>query len=162
MTDAASSAGSVRKMVLPCSNPSKKRLPSFCGETVNVFAAGRTDTGVHALGQVAHFDISRSAEPDTVRDAINFYLKPAAVVVLNAEIAATDFHARFSARERSYLYRITNRRVPLALDRDRSWWIPVPLDAQAMADAATVLTGRHDFTTFRASICQAKVAGQNP
>lgn len=134
----------------------EQAIARFCGETVKVFAAGRTDTGVHALGQVAHFDLSRTAEADTVRDAINFYLKPAAVVVLKAETAPTDFHARFSARERFYLYRITNRRVPPALDRGRTWWIPIPLDAQAMADAATVLTGRHDFTTFRASICQAR------
>lgn len=128
----------------------------FCGETVTVFAAGRTDAGVHALEQVAHIDLAREAEPDTVRDAINFYLKPAAVAVLAAERVEDDFHARFSARERHYLYRIVNRRAPLALEQGRAWWVPVALDAAAMQDAAQVLVGRHDFTSFRAAECQAK------
>ncbi len=127
----------------------------FSGEAVNVFAAGRTDAGVHALGQVAHFDIERHSSPRTVRDAINFYLKPAKVVVVNAEAVPQDFHARFSARERSYLYRITNRRAPLALERGRTWWVPTPLDEALMADAARHLLGHHDFTSFRASNCQA-------
>lgn len=133
----------------------ERAITGFCGETVNVFGAGRTDAGVHALGQVAHFDIDRGARPDTVRNALNFHLKPAAVAVVKAETVQADFHARFSARERSYLYRITNRRAPLALARGRTWWVPTPLDVPAMAAAARVLIGRHDFTSFRASICQA-------
>jgi len=130
-------------------------IARFCGETVNVFAAGRTDAGVHALGQVAHFDIGRDADAKTVRDAINYHMKPAPVVVVNAEPVSNDFHARFSARERSYHYRITNRRAPPALQRGRTWWVPTPLDEKRMADAAQHLVGHHDFTSFRASICQA-------
>jgi len=133
----------------------ERAVVGFCGENVNIFAAGRTDAGVHALGQVAHFDIDRDARPETVRDALNFHLKPEPVAVLKAEAVQSDFHARFSARERAYLYRITNRRAPLALERGRTWWVPTPLDIPAMADAARVLVGRHDFTSFRASICQA-------
>ncbi len=130
-------------------------IARFCNETVTVFAAGRTDAGVHALGQVAHFDIDRDFRAKTVRDAINYHLKPAAVVVVQAESVADDFHARFSARERCYLYRITNRRAPPALQRGRTWWVPTPLDETLMADAARHLVGHHDFTSFRASICQA-------
>ena len=133
----------------------ERAVAGFCGQNVNVFAAGRTDAGVHALGQVAHFDIDRDARPETVRNALNFHLKPEPVAVLNAEAVSSDFHARFSARQRVYLYCITNRRAPLALERGRTWWVPTPLDIPAMADAARVLVGRHDFTSFRASICQA-------
>jgi tRNA pseudouridine38-40 synthase len=133
----------------------EEAIERFCGERVTVFAAGRTDAGVHALGQVAHFDLAREAEADTVRDAINFHLRPAAVAVLAAERAADDFHARFSAIGRAYLYRIANRRAPLVLDRGRAWWVPVPLDARAMHEAAQRLIGRHDFSSFRAAECQA-------
>ena len=133
----------------------EEAIVRFCGQTVSVFGAGRTDAGVHALGQVAHFDLSRDFEPDTVRDAINFHLKPASVVLLSAEAVDSEFNARLSARQRRYRYRIVNRRPPLALDRGRCWWVSVPLDADAMDKAAKVLVGHHDFTTFRASICQA-------
>lgn len=133
----------------------EEAIARFCGEAVTVFGAGRTDAGVHALGQVAHFDIGRDASPKTVRDAINYHLKPARIAVVNAERVSQDFHARFSARERSYLYRITNRRARPALDRGRTWWVPTPLDETLMAKAARELIGRHDFTSFRASICQA-------
>jgi tRNA pseudouridine38-40 synthase len=130
---------------------------AFCGERAAVFGAGRTDSGVHALGQVAHVDIARDSEPDTVRDALNFYLRrrDVPVVVLAAEAAAPDFHARFSAKEREYLYRIVNRRAPLALERGRAWHVIAPLDAGAMHAAAQVLVGKHDFTSFRAAACQA-------
>jgi tRNA pseudouridine38-40 synthase len=128
----------------------------FCGETVTVQGAGRTDAGVHALGQVAHLDLAKETDADTVRDALNAHLKPAAVAVLAAEAVAGDFHARFSALERGYRYRIVNRRAPLALDRGRAWFVPQPLDAAAMHDAAQALLGNHDFTSFRASECQAK------
>jgi len=128
----------------------------FCGETVTAQGAGRTDAGVHALGQVAHIDLVRPADADTLRDALNAHLKPAAVAVLAAEVVADDFHARFSAVARAYRYRIVNRRARLALDRGRAWFVPQPLDAAAMHDAAQALIGHHDFTSFRASACQAK------
>ncbi|MEQ8193939.1 MAG: tRNA pseudouridine(38-40) synthase TruA [Rhodospirillales bacterium] len=128
----------------------------FCGETVNAYAAGRTDAGVHALGQVAHVDIEKETAADTVRDALNFHMKPRPVVILHAEAVGEDFHARFSARERAYLYRIVNRRSPLALDHKRAWWVPVALDHDAMHEAAQVLVGHHDFTSFRATQCQAQ------
>ena len=128
----------------------------FCGDAVAVHGAGRTDAGVHARGQVAHFDLARDAACDTVRDAVNFHLRPAPVAVLAVKPVDGDFHARFSAVERVYEYRILNRRPPPALDRDRVWWIPRSLNAPAMATAATVLVGRHDFSTFRAAQCQAR------
>jgi tRNA pseudouridine38-40 synthase len=127
----------------------------FCGETVTAHAAGRTDAGVHALGQVVHVDIVKPATTDTLRDAVNHHLRPATIAVLSAEAAADDFHARFSAVRRSYLYRIVNRRAPLTLDAGRAWWVPTPLDAGAMHAAAQILVGKHDFTSFRASECQA-------
>ncbi len=128
----------------------------FCGERVLVEGAGRTDAGVHALGQVAHFDLAKETTADTVMKAVNFHLKPAPVAVLAAEAMPGDFHARFSAVKRAYLYRIVNRRAPLALERGRAWFVPQPLDAMAMHDAAQLLVGHHDFTSFRASECQAK------
>ncbi len=131
-------------------------IARFSGETVTTIAAGRTDAGVHALGQVIHFDLARRSKPDTVRDALNFHLKPAPVAVLAAEVVNGDFHARFSACARAYLYRITNRRPPPTLERGRTWWVSVPLDEMAMAQAAQLLVGEHDFTTFRAVRCQAK------
>jgi tRNA pseudouridine38-40 synthase len=124
-------------------------------ETVAVQGAGRTDAGVHALAQVAHCDIAKEIAPEKLRDAINFHLKPAPIAVTAAEIAAPDFHARFSAIGRAYLYRIVNRRAPLTVDNSRAWRIGTPLDAAAMHEAAQVLVGNHDFTTFRASLCQA-------
>lgn len=125
------------------------------GERVTATGAGRTDSGVHASGQVAHFDLERSPEPETVRDALNFHLKPWPVAVLDAEVAPDGFHARFSATGRRYLYRIVCRRAPPALDRGRAWHVSRPLDAEAMAVGARSLIGRHDFTTFRAAECQA-------
>lgn len=134
----------------------EEAVRAFCGEAVTVHAAGRTDAGVHALGQVVHLDIARETSADTVRDALNFHLKPAPIAVLRAEAVGPDFHARFSATARAYLYRIVNRRAPLALDRGRAWHVLQPLDAEAMQAAAQVLVGRHDFTSFRAVLCQAK------
>jgi tRNA pseudouridine38-40 synthase len=129
---------------------------AFAGERTIVAGAGRTDAGVHALGQVAHIDLARDWEADTVRDALNAHLRPHPVAVLAAERAADDFDARFSAIRRHYLYRIVNRRADLALDQQRAWRVPRPLDSSAMHDAAQKLVGRHDFTTFRSSECQAK------
>jgi tRNA pseudouridine38-40 synthase len=131
-------------------------VQKFCQERVVVHAAGRTDAGVHALGQVAHLDLEKVVPPGKVRDAVSFHLKPLPVVILSAEIAADDFNARLKARRRSYLYRIVNRRAPLALDRGRAWHLGAPLNAAAMHEAAQVLVGRHDFTTFRAIQCQAR------
>ncbi len=128
---------------------------AMTGEEVRVHGAGRTDAGVHALGQVAHFDISRHFPPHRIRDGLNHHLRPAPVVVLEAREVDADFHARFSAVKRHYLYRILNRRSPPALDRERVWHVPRPLDAGVMHEAAQVLVGRHDFTTFRAAQCQA-------
>lgn len=130
-------------------------VAAFCGETVTVFSAGRTDAGVHATGQVAHLDIAKSASADTVRDAINFHLKPQPVVVLTAEAAGDDFHARFSATLRHYKYRILNRRSPPALEQGRVWHVGTPLDPGLMHEAAQRLVGKHDFTSFRAVACQA-------
>lgn len=130
-------------------------VQAFCGETVHVVAAGRTDAGVHARGQVAHCDLHRDVRAETLRDAVNFHLRPLPVAVLEAEAVGDDFHARFSARRRSYRYRICNRRAPPVLDRGHAWWMPRHLDADAMAAAAKELVGRHDFTTFRSSACQA-------
>jgi tRNA pseudouridine38-40 synthase len=131
-------------------------IAAFCGDGVDVRGAGRTDTGVHATGQVAHVDLAREWDTDTVRDAINAHLRPHPVAVLSAEVAADDFDARFSATRRHYLYRIINRRADLALDRGHAWRIGRPLDDAAMQAAAQRLVGKHDFTTFRASECQAK------
>ncbi len=130
----------------------------FCGETVTAIAAGRTDAGVHALGQVAQIDLAREVATDQLRDALNFHLKPLPVAVLTAERAPEGFHARFSAVLRRYRYRIVNRRAPLVLDAGRAWRVAQPLDAEAMHRAAQHLVGRHDFTSFRASLCQAQSA----
>ena len=129
---------------------------NFCQQRVDMVAAGRTDAGVHALGQVVHVDLPRDYRDDTVRDALNFHMKAQPVSVVAAERAADDFHARFSATGRAYLYRILSRRAPSPLLRTRVWWVPVALDAAAMHQAAQRLLGHHDFTTFRASECQAK------
>lgn len=134
----------------------EEAIGKFCGERVVVHGAGRTDAGVHALGQVAHFDLEKEVATDTVRAAINFHLKPAPIMLVDTEVAAPDFNARTHARRRTYLYRIVNRRAALALDKGRAWHVPQPLDTGAMHAAAQLLVGKHDFTTFRASLCQAR------
>jgi tRNA pseudouridine38-40 synthase len=131
-------------------------VAAFAGERVEVSGAGRTDAGVHALGQVTHLDLTRDWDDDSVRDAINFHLRPQPIAVLAAQHAAPDFDARFSATKRRYLYRIVNRRADLTLDHNRAWRVPRRLDAVAMHLAAQRLIGRHDFTTFRSTECQAK------
>jgi tRNA pseudouridine38-40 synthase len=133
-------------------------IASFTGETSMVQGAGRTDAGVHALGQVAHFDLTKDYETDTVRDALNAHLRPHSVAVLSAEKVAPEFDARRSAIRRHYLYRIANRRPDLTLDRLRAWRVPRRLDVEAMHAAAQRLVGKHDFTTFRSTECQAKSA----
>lgn len=134
----------------------EEAISAFCGETARLTCAGRTDAGVHALGQVAHVDLVKEAKPETVRDALNFHLRPHPVAVLRVERVSETFHARLSAKGRAYLYRIVNRRAPLALERGRAWHVAVPLDEAVMHRAAQALIGRHDFTTFRASLCQAR------
>jgi tRNA pseudouridine38-40 synthase len=131
-------------------------IKAFSGEEVVPRGAGRTDAGVHALGQVAHFDLAKDWEPGKVRDALNAQLRPDPISVLACERVAEDFDARFSAKARHYVYRIIDRRAPLALERDRAWGVFRALDAAAMHEAAQVLVGNHDFSTFRSAECQAK------
>jgi tRNA pseudouridine38-40 synthase len=134
----------------------EQAITAFSGETVVVKGAGRTDAGVHGLGQVAHIDLARERTPDVVRDAINANVRPHPISVISAEAVGDDFDARFSAIRRHYLYRILQRRAPPALDRGRVWWVSQALDVAAMHEAAQALVGKHDFTTFRSSQCQAK------
>ncbi|MGD0191116.1 MAG: tRNA pseudouridine(38-40) synthase TruA [Rhizomicrobium sp.] len=131
-------------------------IAKLSGEEVTATGAGRTDAGVHACGQVAHFDLAKDFAADKVRDALNHHLRPDPVAVISAEIAAPDFHARFDAIGRHYEYRILCRRAPPVLERGRVWHVMQALDAGAMDEAAQHLVGSHDFTTFRASECQAK------
>ena len=131
-------------------------IAAMAGERPPVQGAGRTDAGVHARGQVAHVDLSREWETDTIRDALNAHLRPHPVAVLTADRVGDDFNARTSAVKRHYFYCIINRRADLALDRHRAWRVPRPLDHAAMQAAAQRLVGKHDFTTFRSTECQAK------
>jgi tRNA pseudouridine38-40 synthase len=128
---------------------------AFAGERTVVKGAGRTDAGVHALGQVAHFDLEKGWEPFRIQEAVNFHLKPNAAAVIACEAVAETFDARYSAIKRHYVYRILCRRARPVLDKNRVWWLTHALDAEAMAEAARAFIGRHDFTTFRASQCQA-------
>jgi tRNA pseudouridine38-40 synthase len=128
----------------------------FCGEQVSIQGAGRTDAGVHALGQVCHFDLTRNWDEGTVRDALNAHLRPHPIAVISAEKVDLDFDARFSAIKRHYVYRIINRRADLTFERGRAWRIAKPLNSGAMHSAAQRFVGRHDFTTFRDAECQAK------
>ena len=134
----------------------EEAVARLTGEEARVQGAGRTDAGVHAMGQVAHVDLSREWPAHKLRAGLNFHLRPQPVVVRAAARVAEDFHARFSAVKRHYLYRILNRPAPPALDAGRVWHVPVALDAAIMHEAAQALAGRHDFTTFRASQCQAE------
>ena len=134
----------------------ERAVKAFCGQALRVAAAGRTDTGVHATGQVAHIDLEKDWPAETVRNALNAHLRGEPIVVLAAEVAPEGWHARFSAVERRYRYRILNRPSPPGLERGHVWHVKAPLDAQAMHAAAQALVGRHDFTTFRDAACQAK------
>lgn len=128
----------------------------FCGENVEVYSAGRTDAGVHAISMVAHFDLMRDQDEQTVMRAMNFYLVNKPVSVLSCEKVSDDFHARFSCVARHYKYVVINRSAPVVLDKNRVWWVPQKLDVGAMKTAAQKLIGKHDFTSFRAAQCQAK------
>jgi tRNA pseudouridine38-40 synthase len=134
----------------------EQAIQAFCGEPVRLHVAGRTDSGVHATGQVAHFEVDKAWPAEVVRNAINAHLGDAPIAVLDAAAADDDFHARFSATGRRYLYRILNRRAPPALERGRVWHVKTPLDPGAMHAAAQHLLGLHDFTTFRDAQCQAR------
>ncbi|CAN5353977.1 tRNA pseudouridine(38-40) synthase TruA [soil metagenome] len=131
-------------------------VKAMTGGDVRVNGAGRTDAGVHALGQVAHIDLAKDYKADRVRDALNAHLRPHPIGVLSAEIVPEIFDARFSATKRHYIYRIANRRANLALNVGHVWRVARPLDVGAMHEAAQVLIGKHDFTTFRDTECQAK------
>jgi len=129
---------------------------SFTGEKVEVTAAGRTDAGVHALAQAAHFNIVAYKKPETIPVSINHFTRPHKVVITHCEQVANDFHARFSASARHYLYRIINRKAKTVMEEERAWWIRKELDIKAMREGASYLVGHHDFSSFRASYCQAK------
>jgi len=129
---------------------------AITGETAVLHAAGRTDAGVHALAMAAHVDIARKIAPFRLTEGLNARLRPLPVAILRAEAVADDWHARFSCVGRRYLYRIVNRRAPLALEAGRAWQVAVPLDSKAMNEAARILVGRHDFTTFRSAHCQSE------
>ena len=131
-------------------------LQRITGETVVMHAAGRTDAGVHATGQVAHCDLQRDWDPFRLSEALNHHLKPAPVAILKAARVPDDFHARFSALERRYTFNLITRRAPLTHDRGRAWHIQHPLDLPAMRAGAAHLIGLHDFTTFRSTLCQSK------
>lgn len=134
----------------------EEAIAAMSGETVTTQAAGRTDAGVHALGQVAHFDLGKSWDPFRIREALNYHLRPQPVAIIVADAVDDSFEARFSARARHYEYRILNRRAPPVIERNHVWHLPMPLDADAMDHAAGLILGTHDFTTFRSAECQAK------
>ena len=134
----------------------EEAIGKMAGETVTIQAAGRTDAGVHALGQVVSFDLSKEWDPFRIREALNFHTKPHPVAIIEAGAVPTTFEARFSAVARHYEYRILNRRGRPALEDRRVWHCPMALDADAMHAAAQQILGKHDFTTFRAAECQAK------
>jgi tRNA pseudouridine38-40 synthase len=133
----------------------EEAIARFSGETVTTQAAGRTDAGVHALGQVVHFDLARAWDPFKIREALNYHTKPHPVAIIDCAPVGEAFEARFSATARHYEYRILNRRARPALDAGKVWHVPVGLDAEAMHAAAQLILGRHDFSTFRAAECQA-------
>jgi tRNA pseudouridine38-40 synthase len=134
----------------------ERAVTAFSGETARIHAAGRTDTGVHAAGQVVHLDLARDWRAEVVMNAVNAHLFPAPIAVLDARRVPEAFHARFSALGRRYRYHILNRPGPPALERGRVWHVRIPLDAEAMHAAARILIGQHDFTTFRDAACQAR------
>ncbi|MCL6678563.1 tRNA pseudouridine(38-40) synthase TruA [Sphingomonas sp. RG327] len=133
----------------------EEALARMTGELPAVHGAGRTDAGVHALAMSAHVEIEKNLTEHRLREGVNALVRPQPISVLAAEHAPDDWHARFSCVGRRYLYRILNRRAPPALDRGRVWHVAMPLDAQAMAEGAAMLVGRHDFTTFRSAHCQS-------
>ncbi|MBL4906572.1 MAG: tRNA pseudouridine(38-40) synthase TruA [Sneathiella sp.] len=134
----------------------EEAIYKFCGQEIRIQGAGRTDAGVHALGQVASFEITGDYSTETVMNAINFHLGEAAISLLDCTVVDEEFNARFSAKSRHYLYRIINRHAPLTVDQGLAWRVKRNLNSDAMHDAAQLLIGKHDFTSFRAVACQAK------
>jgi tRNA pseudouridine38-40 synthase len=134
----------------------EEAVEAITGEKAILHSAGRTDAGVHALAMAAHCDVDKPITPFRLSEGLNARLRPLPVSILKAEIVADDWHARFSCIGRRYVYRIVNRRAPLALEKGHAWQVTVPLDAEAMHGAAQLLVGRHDFTTFRSVQCQAE------
>ncbi len=133
-------------------------IEKFTNENVKVYGAGRTDAGVHALGQIAHFDLLQVFTPNKVMDALNHFLRQSNITVLGVEIVDETFHARFSAKSRSYIYRIINRRAHLVLEKNKAWHITTSLNVEAMHTAAQYLVGNHDFSSFRSTYCQSASA----
>lgn len=146
----------IQKGLLSIQGLLQEAIYKFSLERVTLYGAGRTDAGVHALGQVAHFDLHKNWLPDTISDALNHYLKPHPIIVLNTELVEQNFHARFSAISRSYIYRILNRRAPPSIDANRVWHIPEVIDINKIEAASQYLIGTHDFSSFRSKQCQAK------
>jgi len=134
----------------------EEAIYKFSGEQVTLFASGRTDAGVHAIAQIAHFDLPKCLEPYKIIRAINHFARPYAVGIWDCELVDNNFHARFSAIARHYVYRILNRPYPSVINHDRVWWVSLPLDVAAMQKSSFYLLGQHDFTSFRASLCQSK------
>lgn len=155
--DGTAYAGWQRQPDVPTVQQSiEKAIATFSSEDIKIQGAGRTDAGVHAKGQVAHFDLEKDWEAFRVGEAINALLRPQPIAILDVQKVDAEFEARFSATQRHYLYRILNRRAPAGLEQKRVWPVHVPLDADAMHEAAQVFVGKHDFSTFRAAACQAK------
>ncbi|MEL7275052.1 MAG: tRNA pseudouridine(38-40) synthase TruA [Pseudomonadota bacterium] len=148
-------SGWQRQTAHPSVQAALERALSRIGPATEVVGAGRTDAGVHARGQVAHMDLDRDWDPFRLSEALNHHLRPDPVAVIDAARVPDDFHARFSAIARHYLYRIAPRRAPLTLEAGLAWQVRHALDVEAMQDGARHLIGHHDFTTFRSSICQA-------
>ncbi len=134
----------------------EQAIYQFSGQEVTVFASGRTDAGVHAIGQVAHFELTKYYSSFQVIEAINHFLRPYLIAVVSCEEVGEDFHARFSAKARHYLYVIVNRPTKVVIDLGRVWWIKKPLNVKNMREGASYLIGNHDFSSFRTTSCQAK------
>ena len=136
----------------------EKAIIQLTGEKIIIFGAGRTDAGVHALGQVAHFDLKKFFNTDNIRDGLNQYLRPQPISILKAEEVDDDFHSRFSAKSRTYQYNISNRRAPLTIDKNKSWGVFKKLDVNKMEFEAKHFLGHHNLDAFRSAYCQSKSA----
>lgn len=155
--DGSAYAGWQRQDTMPSVQQTiEEAIARYCQAECSLTAAGRTDAGVHATGQVAHVDLPAERSEFSVRQGLNFHLIDTGIAIVNAELAADDFHARFGAQKRYYSYRILNRPAPSPLDAKRAWHLHQPLAIDAMRDAAAYLIGKHDFTSFRASECQSQ------
>jgi tRNA pseudouridine38-40 synthase len=133
----------------------QEAIESFSGEKVKIFGSGRTDAGVHALGQVAHFDLEKNKPEDEIVSALNHFIQKESIAILDCITVNQEFHARFSTKKRSYLYKIVNRKAPLTVEQGLAWQVIKPLDLQAMREATQLLIGHHDFQSFRSTHCQA-------